>query len=113
MFEEAISSDDEDDLNADTVQGCILTTRTSFANESFSLVLESLDEEDLFDTYPSRDDSFEIIELNHAIVMNDTPEIEDRIVDADAKDQPKYVVKTMQELKKRKDELIVIDQSFL
>ena len=27
MFEEAISSDDEDDLNADTVQGCILTIK--------------------------------------------------------------------------------------
>ena len=72
-------------------------------------MLESLDEEDLFDTVPSRNDSIEIIELNHASVMNDFPEIEDRIVDAEANDLPKYVIKTMQEFKKRKDELIVID----
>jgi len=108
--EEAKSSDDEDDLNADKVLDSHIPTKKNLLNESFSLVLESSDEEDLFDSNHSRDDSIEIIESNQAIASeNDTPEIEDLIVDAEVNQLPEYVIKTMKEFKKRKDQFIVID----
>ena len=110
IFEEAISSEDEDDLNVNIAEAPSLPTKKSCVNESFSLVLEPSDDEDLFDSVPIRDDSIEIIESNHVTVSeNDTPEIEDLIADAEVNELPEYVIKTMKEFKKRKDEVFVID----
>ena len=40
---------------------------------------------------------------------DDTPEIEELIVDAEGNDMPEFVIKTMKEFKKMKDDLAVID----
>ena len=75
------------------------------------IVLEPSDDEDLFDSVPSRDDSIEVIESNIAPIVseNDTPEIEDLLAEAEENNMPEYVIKTMREFKKRKEEVIVIE----
>merc|ERR1719341_1326460 len=110
IFEEAMSSEDENDLYVDRPEASSLPTKKSCANDSLSLVLEPSDDEDIFESVPSRDDSIEIIESDHPTVSeNDTPEIEDLIADAEVNELPEYVIKTMKEFKRRKDEVLVID----
>ena len=107
IYEEDLGSDEEDL----TAQHRVIYSSPS-KNKSFSLALELSEDEDLFDSVPSRDDSVEIIEqdgLANICDDNDTPDIEDIIAEAELNDLPVTVIKTMREFKKRKDIVLVID----
>ena len=96
------------EINANTEEAA---AQKSCKNHNLTLVLEASDDEDLFKPVPTRDDSIEIDESNHGqdISNNDTPEIEDLIADAEDNEMPEYILKTMQDFKKRKDQVFVID----
>ena len=60
---------------------------------------------------PVRDDSVEVIEKSDEQHENDndTPEIEDLISNAEESNLPDFILKTMKDFKKRKDEVFIID----
>ena len=60
---------------------------------------------------PVRDDSVEVIEISDEQHENDndTPEIEDLISNAEESNLPDFILKTMKDFKKRKDEVFIID----
>jgi len=76
-----------------------------------NLVLELSEEEDHIEFVASRDNSIEVVEVEeeNPDCLDDTPEIEDIIADAEANKLPEYVVKTMKEYKRTKDIVFVID----
>merc|ERR1712059_213885 len=42
-------------------------------------------------------------------ILNDTPEIEDLLFDAERNDMPAYVIKTLEETRRRKENVVLID----
>ena len=82
-------------------------------NDSFSLVLEPSDDEESI--LEINGNSVEIIEqrtmdnVEQGDTLNDTPEIEDLLAEAEENNLPSYVIKTMREFKRKKDEIIIID----
>jgi len=116
ILEEALSSDEDlEELFPDTKAHYDPTVKNA-ANESFSLILDPSDDEDIFGSAPGNDNSVEILEASplegnsvNDVTENDTPEIEELLAEAEENGLPDYVIKIMKEHKKRQDEVVVID----